>query len=184
MTSSQAIATPDDVLAFWREAGPDRWFTKDAAFDESIRARFLATYEAAARGELAGWEASAEGSLALVIVLDQFPRNMFRGTARAFAADDRARWAANVALKRGYDLDVPEAERGFLFLPFMHSEDLADQNRCVELYRAAGDENLKYAERHRDIIRRFGRFPHRNAVLGRATTPDEQAFLDGGGFAG
>jgi uncharacterized protein (DUF924 family) len=184
MTSSQTIATPDDVLAFWREAGPDRWFTKEAAFDESIRERFLATYEAAARGELAGWEASAEGSLALVIVLDQFPRNMFRGTARAFAADDRARWAANVALKRGYDLDVPEAERGFLFLPFMHSEDLADQNRCVELYRAAGDENLKYAEEHRDIIRRFGRFPHRNAVLARATTPEEQAFLDGGGFAG
>ena len=183
-TPEKPVASPEEVLSFWREAGPDRWFEQDAAFDDSIRQRFLATYEAAARGELAGWEASAEGALALVIVLDQFPRNMFRGTARAFAADDRARWAANLALKRGYDLDVPESERGFLFLPFMHSEDLADQNRCVELYRAADDENLKHAEQHRDIVRRFGRFPHRNAILSRATTPEEQAFLDDGGFTG
>ena len=184
MAASGTIATPEQVLAFWREAGPDRWFKKDAAFDNAIRARFLATYEAAARGELAGWEASAEGALALVIVLDQFPRNMFRGTVRAFAADEGARWAANLALKRGYDLDVAAELRIFLFLPFMHSEDLADQNRGVELYRAAEDENLKFAIRHRDIIRRFGRFPHRNALLGRSTTPEEQAFLDAGGFAG
>src|SRR5947209_6834392 len=140
-TPDQPVAAPEEVLAFWREAGPDRWYEKDEAFDNSIRAHFLATYEAAARGELAGWEASAEGTLALVIVLDQFPRNMFRGTARAFAADERARRAANLALKRGYDLDVPAELRGFLFLPFMHSEDLIDQNRCVELYRAASDEN-------------------------------------------
>ena len=184
MAASGTIATPEEVLAFWREAGPDRWFKKDAAFDNAIRARFLATYEAAARGELAGWEASAEGSLALVIVLDQFPRNMFRGTARAFAADERARSTANLALKRGYDLDLPAELRIFLFLPFMHSEDLIDQNRCVELCRAGAEENLKYALEHRDIIRRFGRFPHRNALLGRSTTPEEQAFLDAGGFAG
>ena len=184
MAQSNAVATPEEVLAFWREAGPDRWFEKDSAFDQAIRERFLATYEAAARGELAGWEASAEGALALVIVLDQFPRNMFRGSARAFAQDERARWAANLALKRGYDLDVPETMRGFLFLPFMHSEDPVDQDRCVELYRAANDDNLKYAVEHRDIIRRFGRFPHRNAILGRETTPDERVFLDGGGFAG
>ncbi len=184
MAPSEAVASPEEVLSFWREAGPDRWFNKDEAFDTAIREQFLATYEAAARGELAGWEASAEGALALVIVLDQFPRNMFRGSPRTYAADERARWAANLALKRGYDLDVPAEMRSFLFLPFMHSEDLADQNRCVELYRAAQHENLKYAIEHRDVIRRFGRFPHRNAVLGRATTPDEQAFLDGGGFAG
>jgi uncharacterized protein (DUF924 family) len=184
MAASATIATPEEVLAFWREAGPDRWFEKDAAFDTSIRTRFLATYEAAARGELAGWEASAEGALALVIVLDQFPRNMFRGSTRIYAADERARWAANVALKRGYDLDVPTEMRGFLFLPFVHSEDLADQNRAVELYRAAEDEHLKHAIEHRDVIRRFGRFPHRNVILGRATTAEEQAFLDGGGFAG
>jgi uncharacterized protein (DUF924 family) len=158
----------EDVLAFWREAGPDRWFAK----------------EAASVGQLDHWGATAEGALALVIVLDQFPRNMFRGSARIFAADARARAAANVALKRGYDQDLPEADRGFLFLPFMHSEDLADQIRCVALYRAASHENLKYAEEHRDIIRRFGRFPHRNAVLGRETTPEEQAFLESGGFKG
>jgi uncharacterized protein (DUF924 family) len=184
MASAGNIATPEDILAFWREAGPDRWFKRDAAFDQSIRTRFLATYEAAARGELDGWEASAEGALALVIVLDQFPRNMFRGEARAFATDERARRTANLALKRGYDLDVSAQERGFLFLPFMHSESLADQNRCVELYRAAEDANLKYAIEHRDIIRRFGRFPHRNAILGRASTAEEQTFLEGGGFAG
>ena len=184
MASSDNIATPADVLAFWREAGPDRWFTADEAFDAEIREKFLPTYAAAAAGHLADWEATPEGALALVIVLDQFPRNMFRGLAQCYASDPLARAAANRALKRGYDLDVPEKERGFLFLPFMHSEDLADQNRCVELYRAAGDENLSYAERHRDIIRRFGRFPHRNALLGRETTPEEQAYLDGGGFKG
>ena len=177
-------ATPADVLAFWREAGPDRWFTADEAFDAEIREKFLPTYQAAAAGQIADWEATPEGALALVIVLDQFPRNMFRGTAQCYASDPLARAAANRALKCGYDLDVPEKERGFLFLPFMHSEDLADQNRCVELYRAAGDEDLSHAERHRDIIRRFGRFPHRNAMLGRATTAEEQTYLDGGGFKG
>jgi len=180
-----APVTPDAVLAFWREAGPDRWFTKDAAFDAAVREKFLATYEAAVAGQLQDWQATAEGTLALVIVLDQFPRNMFRGEARCFAADPLARAAANLALKRGYDQDIPEQERGFLFLPFMHSEDLGDQQRCVELYRAAGDDDgLKHALEHADIIRRFGRFPHRNPILGRETTPEEQAFLDGGGFKG
>jgi len=178
------VATPETILAFWREAGPDKWFTRDNAFDADIRDKFLPTYEAAAAGKLAEWEATPEGALALCIVLDQFPRNMFRGDARTFAADARAREVANRALKRGYDQDIPAEDRGFLFLPFMHSEDLTDQNRCVELYRAAGHENMKYAEQHRDIIRRFGRFPHRNAILGRTTTPEEQAFLDGGGFKG
>jgi uncharacterized protein (DUF924 family) len=181
---SEKIASPADVLAFWRDAGPDKWFTRDDAFDAEIREKFLATYEAAAAGKLSAWEGSAEDTVALMIVLDQFPRNMFRGDARTFAADPLARAAAHRALKRGYDQDLPAADRGFLFLPFMHSEELADQIRCVELYRAANDDDLKYAEQHRDIIRRFGRFPHRNAVLGRATTPEEQAFLDGGGFKG
>jgi uncharacterized protein (DUF924 family) len=184
MTATDKIATPATVLAFWREAGPSRWFTKDAAFDAEIRAKFLATYEAAVAGQLDHWTADAEGALALCIVLDQFPRNMFRGDPRTFAADPQARAVANTALKRGYDQDVPEKERGFFFLPFMHSEDLGDQHRCVELYRTAGDEDVKYAEEHRDIIRRFGRFPHRNTVLGRTTTAEEQAFLDGGGFKG
>jgi len=184
MTSSDKITNPETILSFWREAGRDRWFTRDDAFDAEIRDKFLATYEAAAAGKLGEWERSAEGTLALVIVLDQFPRNMFRGTARTYAADPLARQIANRALKRGCDQDVPETERGFFFLPFMHSEDMTDQLRCVALYREAGDEDLKYAEQHADIIRRFGRFPHRNAMLGRTTTPEEQAFLDDGGFQG
>ncbi len=181
---SGKIASPADVLAFWRDAGPDKWFKRDDAFDAEIRDKFLATYEAGVAGKLSAWEDSADDTLALVIVLDQFPRNMFRGQARTFEGDPLARAAANRALKRGYDQDLPAEDRSFLFLPFMHSEDLADQLRCVELYRAAGDANLKYAEEHRDIIRRFGRFPHRNVMLGRETTAEEQAFLDGGGFKG
>jgi uncharacterized protein (DUF924 family) len=184
MEPGSSIHSPADVLAFWREAGPDKWFTRDDAFDAEIREKFLGTYEAAAAGTLAEWEATADGALALVIVLDQFPRNMFRGKAQCFATDAAARAVANRALKCGYELDVPEQERGFFFLPFMHSEDMDDQNRCVALYREAGDENLTYALEHADIIRRFGRFPHRNAILGRATTPEEQAFLDAGGFKG
>ena len=185
MNDPSRIASPEDVLAFWRDAGPDCWFTKNDAFDAAIRTNFLATYEAAAAGNLDHWTATAEGALALVIVLDQFPRNIFRGDARCFASDPLARAAANTALKRGYDQDIAEDERTFLFLPFMHSEDVTDQSRCVELYRAAGDDDgLKYALDHADIIRRFGRFPHRNSMLGRDTTPEEQAFLEGGGFKG
>lgn len=182
--SAGAIATPETVLTFWRGAGPDKWFTRDEAFDADVRDKFLATYEAAAAGKLSAWEASAEGALALAIVLDQFPRNMFRGLARCYAADPLARQVANRALKRGYDQDVAEEERRFFFLPFMHSEDMDDQKRCVALYRETGDEDLTYAERHADIIRRFGRFPHRNAILGRDTTPEEQAYLDADGFKG
>jgi len=178
------IATPAAVLAFWREAGSDRWFTRDEAFDAEVRDKFLPTYEAAVAGRLF-WEATAEDALALVIVLDQFPRNMFRGDARAFATDPLARAITAGALISGFDSQVPNELRGFFYLPFEHSEDLADQERCIALNKATGDtENLKWAEIHADIIRRFGRFPHRNAALGRPTTPEEQAFLDGGGFAG
>jgi uncharacterized protein (DUF924 family) len=180
-----ASVTPADIVAFWREAGPKRWFVKDTAFDDDIRQRFLAAHEAAAEGKLRDWEANAEGALALLILLDQFPRNMFRGQARAFATDPLARAIAAGALVRGFDAQVPKEMRGFFYLPFEHSEDMADQERCVALYKASGDaEGLKWAEAHADIIRRFGRFPHRNAVLGRPTTAEEQAFLDGGGFAG
>ena len=179
------IASSDAVLAFWREAGAKRWFSKDDAFDADIRQRFLSTYEAAARGELAAWEETAEGALALSIVLDQFPRNMFRNDARAYAADPLARAVAERALARGFDQAFPVAERTFFYLPFEHSEALADQERSVALFRVTGDvELLKWAEVHAEIIRRFGRFPHRNAVLGRTTTADEQAFLAEGGFAG
>jgi uncharacterized protein (DUF924 family) len=177
-------ATAADIVEFWREAGPDRWFTKDAAFDATIRARFLAVHEAAAAGRLSGWEQSAVGALALLILLDQFPRNMFRGDARSYVADPLARAIASRAILNGYDGAFPDL-RAFFYVPFEHSENLADQERGIAFYKAAGDaDGLKWAELHADIIRRFGRFPHRNAVLGRITTPDEQAFLDGGGFAG
>jgi len=176
---------PDDVLTFWRAAGPDKWFEKVDAFDVEIKQKFLATYEAAAKGELGRWEDTPEGALALVIVLDQFPRNMFRGNPRTYAADPLARAVADRAIARGFDQLFRVPEQKFFYLPFEHSEDLADQERGVALNRATGDEEgIKYALIHADIIRRFGRFPHRNAILGRATTPEEQAFLDAGGFAG
>src|SRR3954469_22292240 len=124
------MASCEAVLAFWRAAGPDKWFEKDAAFDEDIRARFLETYEAAAAGMLADWEQTAEGALALTIVLDQFPRNMFRGDARTYAADPLARAVAGRALARGFDRQAPPPERQFFYLPFERSETLADQERC------------------------------------------------------
>ena len=173
-----------DVVAFWRGIGPKGWFEKNAAVDDEIRRRFLATHEAAAAGKLAAWEQSAQGALALLILLDQFPRNMFRGDKRAFATDPLARAVASRALLNGFDGVFPDM-RSFFYLPFEHSESMADQERGLTLYKAAGDaDDLKWAEVHADIIRRFGRFPHRNAVLGRTTTPEEQAFLDSGGFAG
>jgi uncharacterized protein (DUF924 family) len=178
-------ATAEEIVSFWRAAGPDRWFNKDASFDEEIRQRFLEAHEAAAARKLTDWEQSTQGALALLILLDQFPRNMFRGDARAFATDPLARAVAAGAIVRGFDSQVPPEMRGFFYLPFQHSEDLSDQERSIAFYKAIGDlENLKWAELHADIIRRFGRFPHRNAVLGRTTTPEEQTFLDGGGFAG
>ena len=179
------IASSQDVLAFWREAGAEKWFKKNTSFDDAIRARFLATYEAAATEKLSHWEQTREGALALVIVLDQLPRNMFRGDARTYAADPLARVVAERAIAQGFDRETPAAERQFFYLPFEHSESLPDQERCCALFRSTGDaEQLKWAEHHAGIIRRFGRFPHRNAVLGRVTTPEEQAFLDEGGFKG
>jgi uncharacterized protein (DUF924 family) len=180
-----SLPTAPDVLAYWRALGPKRWFVRDAAVDAEIRAKFLGLYTAAVAGSLGPWEDDASGALTLVIVLDQFPRNMFRGSAAAFAADPLACAAAGRAIDRGFDRRAAKAERPFFYLPYMHSEALADQERCLELCHAAEDAGtLKYAKLHADIIRRFGRFPHRNAVLGRVTTPEEQAFLDGGGFSG
>jgi uncharacterized protein (DUF924 family) len=176
---------PLDVLAFWRAVGPDKWFKKDSALDSEIAGRFIAVWRAASGGELAHWEETAEGALALVIVLDQFPRNMFRGQARTYAADAAARAVADRAIGRGFDGQVAHLDRRFFYLPFMHSENLADQQRCLQLARGYGDDEFTtYAEQHADIVRRFGRFPHRNALLGRSTSPEERAFLDAGGFSG
>ena len=175
--------TPAEILTFWREAGRDRWYEKDDAFDAEVRRRYLGLWRKASAGELSSWEASDGGALALVIVLDQFPRNMLRGGAEAFSSDAKAREVAGRAIARGADVRIEPALLEFLYMPFMHSESLPDQLRCVEFFRASPD-NLKYAEQHAEIIRRFGRFPHRNRVLGRPTTPEEQAFLDEGGFSG
>jgi uncharacterized protein (DUF924 family) len=184
MTDAGDVA-PEEVLAFWREAGPARWYKKDAGFDAVVRSRFLGLWHEAAAGELTSWETSDDGALALVIVLDQFPRNMFRDDVRTYSSDALARGVAARAIARGAGLRIEGALLEFLYMPFMHSEHLADQMRCVELFGKAGDPaNLKYAENHAGIIRRFGRFPHRNRVLGRLTTSEEQAFLDHGGFSG
>jgi uncharacterized protein (DUF924 family) len=177
--------TPHDVIAFWREAGPDFWFSKNDAFDERCRTGFFDAHEAAASGKLDDWEETPDGALALVILLDQMPRNMFRGDPRTWATDPLALAIAERALARGFDQQVPRELRQFLYLPFMHAEDLAAQQRSFSIYTAHGDpENLKFAHHHHDIVARFGRFPHRNAVLGRETTPEEAAYLEADPFRG
>jgi uncharacterized protein (DUF924 family) len=176
--------TAAEVVEFWRQAGPASWFAKDADFDRRFHENFLDAHEAAARGELDHWMAAAEGALALLVLLDQFPRNAFRGTPRMYATDDAARRIATAAVDAGHDQAVPREIRTFFYLPFGHSEDLADQDRSVDLCGPLGPPDSVSSERHRDIIKRFGRFPHRNAILGRNMTPEEQEFLDSGGYAG
>ncbi|MBO9500615.1 DUF924 family protein [Brevundimonas sp. A19_0] len=175
--------TPSDVIAFWKAAGPEKWFAKDEAFDAEFKDRFLEAHMAGARRELDGWMRTAEGALALIILLDQLPRNAFRDTAHQFATDPLALSLAKDAVARGHLERTEAGLRKFLLLPFEHSERLEDQDRFIDLI---GDdpEDLKWARIHRDIIVRFGRFPHRNPSLGRETTPEEQAFLDEGGFGG
>lgn len=173
------------VVDFWRAAGEKRWFAKDEPFDRRFRERFLALHEAAARGELDSWQESPIGALGLLILLDQFPRNAFRGTKRMYATDAQARSFANAAIRAGHDLAIEPPLRVFMYLPFGHSEDLADQERSVELARRNLEPvGLVHAEHHREIVRRFGRFPHRNAILGRVSRPDEVRYLAEGGFAG
>ena len=177
--------TPDEILAFWTGAGPRKWYAKDEAFDAAIRERFEADHHAAARGEYDDWAGTAEGALALLILLDQFPRNLYRGSAHAFATDPKARAVARAAAARGWHAAVAVELRQFMLLPFEHSEDLADQDEGLALAAALDDAEIrKWHQIHRDIIARFGRFPHRNAALGRVTTREEQAFLDAGGFSG
>jgi uncharacterized protein (DUF924 family) len=179
-----SLPAPDALLDFWRDAGPQRWFRRDDAFDARFRDRFLPAHEAAAAGQLEGWGATAQGALALVLLLDQFPRNAFRGSPRMYATDAQARAAADAAIAAGHDLAVDPQLRPFFYLPFMHSEELPDLERCVALTEAIGGEHRGFARHHRDIVARFGRFPHRNAVLGRPSSEQEQRFLAEGGFAG
>lgn len=177
--------TPLDVLDFWREAGPKAWFAKNGAFDDAIRTRFEPLHHAAARGELGAWEETAEGALALLLLLDQFPRNLYRGSAHQFATDPLARSIAARAIANGFDKAFEKDLRAFFYLPFEHSEDPADQAGSIVLYEALGDPELtKWAKLHADIINNFRRFPHRNACLGRQMTAEEAEFLASGGFKG
>ncbi|MGI9169122.1 MAG: DUF924 family protein [Caulobacteraceae bacterium] len=187
MATGPLILEPGDLLAFWREAGPPAWFRKSDAFDAAIRERFEALHHAAARGERDGWAGTAEGALALLLLLDQFPRNLYRGSAHAFVTHPLARSVAERAIAAGHDLSMAADLRGFFYLPFEHSEDPADQARAVALCETLERESgvsARWAREHRDIVARFGRFPHRNRCLGRRTMAAEQAFLDEGGFAG
>ena len=178
-------AHPNDVVGFWRQAGPGKWFKKSAAFDEAIRLKFEPTHHAAARGEYDDWAQTPEGALALLILLDQFPRNLYRGSAHSWATDSKARSIARAAVEAGFHRQVAPELRQFFILPFEHSENLADQDFGLAVAAELEDaELLKWTKIHRDIIARFGRFPHRNPSLGRDTTPEERAFLDDGGFGG
>jgi uncharacterized protein (DUF924 family) len=186
------VSTPGEILDFWfgREGKEgygefrEAWFIKDPEFDREIRDRFESIYEEAAAGRLEHWKDEAQSCLALIILLDQFPRNMFRGDPKTYATDDKAREAARHAVEHAYDRELPPYGRLFVYLPFEHSEDLEDQRFSVELFRGlaadiGSEELLDYAVRHLEIIERFGRFPHRNEILGRATTPEEAEFLRG-----
>lgn len=172
------------VIAFWKQAGPKRWFAKDEAFDTAFRDSFHATHMQAARRELEDWLTTADGALALLILLDQYPRNAFRGTAHMFATDPLARLYARKMVDAGLDQQVEPQLRAFCYLPFEHSEDPQDQQRSLALNQQLDASTYHWAKEHADIIERFGRFPHRNEVLGRKTTAAEQVFLDEGGFAG
>ena len=178
------MASAGEIVRFWRDAGPKAWFAKTETFDGRCRA-FEADHHAAARRELSHWEADAEGALALVLLLDQIPRNIYRNNAHAFATDPLAQAVATRALANAFDAATDSELRFFFYMPFEHAEDLAHQQRCVTLFEALGNaEYLKFARLHHDIIARFGRFPHRNAALGRTTTAEEMAFLAEGGFSG
>ncbi|SEQ64334.1 Uncharacterized conserved protein, DUF924 family [Faunimonas pinastri] len=182
-------ASLSEIVAFWNEAGAERWFAKDDLFDATLRERFEASHRMAAAADLTEWQGPAEEGLALLLLLDQVPRNIYRGTAHAFATDPLARTLARGMVDLGLDREVPAALRVFVYLPFEHSEDARDQLRSLRLFGAlfeeVGDQRIwDYAREHARLIEIFGRFPHRNRLLGRFTTPEEQRFLDEGGFAG
>ena len=181
------MAKPEDVLAFWLdECTPADWYKSDAAFDATIRDRFAEAWREAAEGALGLWLTYPSGVLAYIILTDQFPRNMFRDSGDAFATDHLARAAAKVAIDRNWDLKIDEPGRQFFYLPLMHSENLCDQDRAVRLIHSrmpeTGVSNQDHACAHRSVIRDFGRFPYRNAALGRKTMASEQLFLDAGGY--
>ena len=180
------IAHPRDILDFWFAAGREKWFDKDPSFDGEIRKRFGDTHMVACDGKLDDWMKDAQGALALVIVLDQFSRNLYREDHRAWVNDDKALRVAREAIRRRFDVEVPITARQWFYLPYMHAEDMAAQRESLHFHATRLDdpESLRFAEIHADIVKRFGRFPHRNAILGRESSPEEQSFLAEGGFAG
>ena len=178
-------ADAGEVVTFWLAQSEKVWFSPDPAFDAEVLSRFAELVERAKSGTLDDWADSPEGALALVLLLDQMTRNIYRDSPEMYAADGKALDVAKRAIARGFDQELPKDKRRWLYMPFMHSENLADQKRSVELFAASElSESLPFAVEHADIVRRFGRFPHRNAILGRQTTPEEAAFLAGGGFSG
>lgn len=181
------LKTPEDVLRFWlEEVGPEQWYAQDSALDARMSELFLETWQAAREGHLDDWRTGPRHALAFVILTDQFPRNMFRGDPRSFATDARARAAAKDAHDKGWDKLVEEPARQFFYMPFVHSESLTDQDKGVCLIKnnmtETGMSNLLHARAHREVIRRYSRFPFRNVALGRETSADESAFLDSGGY--
>ena len=181
------MLTPETILDYWLdEVGPKGWYEGTDALDAEIREKFEDAWNVAVKSGFKSWLAGPRGTLALIILLDQFPRNMFRGTAKAFASDSLARGLAKTAIERNWDLKVPEPERQFFYLPLMHSECLSDQERSVRLFKTrmpeSGTGNLLHARAHREVIRRFGRFPYRSEALHRSITEPEMAFLESGGY--
>jgi len=172
--------SPRDIVDFWfSEDSRKRWFRSTREYDAMVRSRFETVWAQARDGALAEWERTADGALALVILLDQMPLNMFRDQPAGFSTEALSRAVAERAIAQGHDRDVTDDRRAFFYLPYMHSESLADQDRAVELFGQGGfEQNLKWARHHRGIVQRFGRFPHRNAILGRASTPEEMQWLD------
>ena len=179
------LPSAQDVIQFWIEAGPEKWFAKDDAFDRAFKSRFLDAHFAAARRELDNWMDSADGALALMILLDQLPRNAFRNTGHMFATDPLALALSRQAISKGYHTQVAPELLPFVLMPLMHSEALQDQEDLIQILdRNTHANTYDYAVIHRDIIVQFGRFPHRNLALGRDTTPQEAEFLGSGGFSG
>jgi len=173
-------STPEEFINFWfSEESAKHWFNSTEAFDNQLHERYLGLYESASLGHFDDWRDAPLGALALVILFDQIPLNIFRGQARSFATEDQARRVAGIAIKHGFDQQLTGKQKAFLYMPFMHSENMQDQNFAVSLYEKAGlEDNLRFAKHHRGIIERFGRFPHRNVILKRKSTPEEIAYLD------
>jgi len=172
--------TPNDILTFWfSDKVEPLWFNSTPEFDSELKEQFEELYVAALAGNLSDWQNSAEGSVALVVILDQFPLNMYRGSPESFGGEAKAREIAKDAINKGFDSQINDVQKAFLYMPLMHSENIDDQDLSVSLFEAAGlKENLRFAKHHRDIVKRFGRFPHRNKILGRTSSQAELEYLD------